>query len=103
MQRCDWLTDDDDQDSGHYLKSQREGDESEDSGVVPGGGREPRSGVVKPSTYLPRATHLYPAPCSMTVFMCVTFASSRAKSNMPSAAVFLVAYRFMLRLEVKPP
>ncbi|TNN53132.1 hypothetical protein EYF80_036651 [Liparis tanakae] len=35
------------------------------------------------------------APCSMTVFMCVMLARNRAMSNMPSAAVFLVAYRFM--------
>lgn len=33
----------------------------------------------------------------MTVFMCVTLARNRATSNMPSATVFFVAYRFMFR------
>lgn len=37
MLHCDWLTDDDDQDSSHYLKSQGEGDEGQDSDVVPEG------------------------------------------------------------------
>ena len=31
----DWLTNDDDQDSSHYLQSQGEGDERQDSDVVP--------------------------------------------------------------------
>lgn len=47
--------------------------------------------------------YLYPAPCSMTVFMWVTLARNRATSNMPSATVFFVAYRFMFRLEPELP
>lgn len=39
----------------------------------------------------------------MTVFMCVTLARNRATSNMPSATVFFVAYRFMFRLEPELP
>lgn len=39
----------------------------------------------------------------MTVFICVMFAKNSAISSMPSAAVFLVAYRFMFRLETEPP
>lgn len=46
--------------------------------------------------------YLYPAPCSMTVFMCVMLARNRATSSMPSATVFFVAYRFMFR-GVEPP
>lgn len=34
-QYCDWLTNDDDEDSSYYLESQGEGDEGKDCNIVP--------------------------------------------------------------------
>lgn len=123
MLSCDWLTNDDDQDSSHYLESQGEGDESQDSNVVPEEESIKEKYTVNviilikvwirnvavrlwgqiSSLKTKCNLYLYPAPCSMTVFMCVMLARNRAISNMPSAAVFFVAYRFMFRLVVEPP
>ena len=50
MLRCDWLTNDDDQDSSHYLQSQGEGDERQDSMIVP---EEESEGAVSNSLSSP--------------------------------------------------